>query len=143
MAADEKVGIEATALWKRVGRSSKCPGSFSSIAPFHFLSFGHKKSLTVSFFHWLRFHWLTGQAERISPVKAVSSKLKGLLEDLAHLQEFNLDCDATKTWVNKTLAVCTDDSHLDPHNLSQKVHNHAKLEEELASYKPHIDLLPK
>ena len=99
--------------------------------------------MTVSFFHWLRFHWLTGQAERISPVKAVSSKLKGLLEDLAHLQEFNLDCDATKTWVNKTLAVCTDDSHLDPHNLSQKVHNHAKLEEELASYKPHIDLLPK
>ena len=44
-------------------------------------------------------------------------------------QQFERDCDETKSWINEKLKVASDDSYLDPTNLNGKVQKHQNFEQ--------------
>ena len=62
-----------------------------------------------------------------------------MLEDSYKFQQFERDCDETKSWINEKLKVATDDSYLDPTNLNGKVQKHQNFEQELNANKSRID----
>jgi hypothetical protein len=66
-----------------------------------------------------------------------------LLEDFLRLEQFEKDCHPTKTWINQTIGLMSDDGHLNPTDLNMKMENHKKLEEDVMSRKNRVEMLTK
>ena len=69
--------------------------------------------------------------------------MRGLLEDFLRLEQFEKDCHPTKTWINQTIGLMSDDGHLSPTDLNLKMENHKKLEEDVMSRKNRVEMLTK
>ena len=67
--------------------------------------------------------------------------MRGLLEDYLRLEQFEKSVEVPKEFIDKTMIVMTDDSHMNPANLNLKVQNHKKLEEERFSQHQHSSSL--
>lgn len=79
----------------------------------------------------------------IQSVATEAKLLRGLLEDFLRLEQFEKDCHPTKTWINETIGMMSDDGHLSPTNLNAKMENHKKLEEDVMSRKNRVEVLAK
>lgn len=77
--------------------------------------------------------------ERRTALMQKSAARQAMLEDSYRLQQFERDCDETKSWINEKLKTATDDSYLDPTNLNGKVQKHQNFEEELHANKSRVD----
>ncbi|KAK2504466.1 hypothetical protein MC885_000975, partial [Smutsia gigantea] len=65
------------------------------------------------------------------------------LADSFHLQDFFLDSDELKSWVNEKMITATDEAYKDPSNLQGKVQKHQAFEAELSGNESRIDSLEK
>lgn len=77
--------------------------------------------------------------ERRSALLDSSATRKTMLQDNCNFQQFDRDCDETKSWMNEKLKIATDDSYLDPTNLSGKLQKHQNFDIELNANKNRID----
>lgn len=86
------------------------------------------------------------EAQKLPSIQSVATEaklLRGLLEDFLRLEQFEKDCHPTKTWINETIGMMSDDDHLSPTNLNAKMENHKKLEEDVMSRKNRVEVLVK
>lgn len=84
--------------------------------------------------------------EKPKSLKEVASEaqlIRGLLEDFLRLEQFEKDCGITKGWIDQTMAIMTDNSHLDPTNLNVKMENHKLLEQDVLGRKDRAEVLTK
>jgi len=77
--------------------------------------------------------------ERRSALLDSSATRKTRLQDSFFFQQFDRDCTESKSWMNEKLKIATDDSYLDPTNLSGKLQKHQNFEIELNANKNRID----
>ncbi|KAI5727770.1 hypothetical protein M8J77_006684 [Diaphorina citri] len=68
-----------------------------------------------------------------------SARRRAILEDSYKFQQFERDCDETKSWVTEKLKFANDDNYLDPTNLNGKVQKHQNFEQELNANKTRMD----
>lgn len=68
-----------------------------------------------------------------------SAKRRAILEDAYKFQQFERDCDETKSWITEKLKFANDDSYLDPTNLNGKVQKHQNFEQELNANKTRME----
>lgn len=85
-------------------------------------------------------------SEKPKSIKEVASEaqlIRGLLEEFLRLEQFEKDCGVTKGWIDQTMVIMTDESHLDPTNLNAKMENHKLLEQDVMSRKDRAEMLAK
>lgn len=85
-------------------------------------------------------------SEKPKSLKEVASEaqlIRGLLEDFLRLEHFEKDCGITKGWIDETMVVMTNDSHLDPTDLNAKMESHKLLEQDILSRKDRAEILSK
>ena len=84
-----------------------------------------------------------GATANINQVAAEAHLLRGLLEDCLRLQQFDVDCDVTKRYIETHMTSALEQNHLDPTGLNAKVQQHRKFEEELFSRQNRVQVLVK
>ncbi|GAB6021924.1 hypothetical protein CHUAL_006087 [Chamberlinius hualienensis] len=77
--------------------------------------------------------------ERRSTLLDKSHRRRAMLDDSYQLQQFERDCDETKSWINEKLKFATDENYLDPTNLNGKVQKHQTFEQELTANKSRVE----
>ena len=77
--------------------------------------------------------------ERRNALLEKSAIRRSMLEDSYRLQQFERDCDETKSWITEKLKTASDESYLDPTNLNGKLQKHQNFEQELNANKSRID----
>jgi spectrin alpha len=77
--------------------------------------------------------------ERRAQLLEKSAVRRTMLEDSYKFQQFERDCDETKSWINEKLKVACDENYLDPTNLNGKVQKHQNFEQELNANKTRVD----
>jgi len=77
--------------------------------------------------------------QRRSELQDKSAKRRLALDDALHFHQFDRDFDETKGWLNEKMKVASDDSYLDPTNITGKVQKHQNFEVELSSNRGRVD----
>lgn len=83
------------------------------------------------------------KTQNVQKVASEAKLLRGLLEDFLRLEQFEKDCHPTKGWINQTITKMSDDGHLSPIDLNQKMEDHKNLEADVMSQKDRVEVLTK
>ncbi len=81
--------------------------------------------------------------QRRSELQDKSAQRRIKLEDALNFHQFDRDYDETKGWLNEKLKIASDDSYLDPTNITGKVQKHQNFDVELNANKNRVDEVVK